>query len=232
MAFESLLEAKFIERKRRNPQYSIRSFARDINVHQSTLTRVLTGKRKVTNKFVQKVAPSLNLSSEELSQVLLDAREFSQTKTQKKYDDLSLCSFIVASEWYHDAILELIHLTDFQGDPKWIAQKLDLDVVTVNLAIRRLEAVNWLTINEAGAWTDTSQNNALLADELTTPSLMQYQKQVLKNSEKAINQVEAIDRSHTSLTLAANSQNMKKAKVLIHQFRHDLAKLLSQQFRM
>src|SRR5690242_4562906 len=62
MEFRSLLQQELIERCRKNPSYSLRSFARALGVQAPTLSHLLRGKRPLTPKQIRKLGQALALS--------------------------------------------------------------------------------------------------------------------------------------------------------------------------
>jgi len=55
----SLLQTEFARRRRTNPRYSLRAFARSIGLDHSTVSQLMRGKRPVTGKSVRSIAGSL-----------------------------------------------------------------------------------------------------------------------------------------------------------------------------
>lgn len=60
--FLNCLRENLDKKQRQNPHYSLRAFARDIDVHPSTLSAVIKGKRALPLKFAKTVARKLALS--------------------------------------------------------------------------------------------------------------------------------------------------------------------------
>jgi plasmid maintenance system antidote protein VapI len=60
-----ILRSVFDERRRRNPRYSLRGFARHLRVDPSALSRILAGKQSVSVAVAQCMVQALGLSEEE-----------------------------------------------------------------------------------------------------------------------------------------------------------------------
>jgi transcriptional regulator with XRE-family HTH domain len=56
---QTILQNEFSRRRRVNPRYSRRAFARSINLEHSTLSQLLRGKRVMTWKSIQQIAGSM-----------------------------------------------------------------------------------------------------------------------------------------------------------------------------
>jgi uncharacterized protein (TIGR02147 family) len=93
------------------------------------------------------------------------------------YQQLSLDSFQVISDWYHYAILELTLVHDFESDCKWIASRLGLSVHVVEAAIERLKRLD-LLIEQDGK---LRASNGFTASPTGIPSdaLKQFHRQLL-----------------------------------------------------
>lgn len=226
MTLELVLEREFLKRKGRNASYSLRAYAKDLGVDYSSLSRILNGQRKPSQKFAKNVITKLSLETHEFQELLGHTEKISIVH-QKDFRPLALDEFMAISDWYYDAILELTQLKDFQDNPLWISEKINLDYKTADLALKRLKRLGWLSLSEDGKWVDLSVNNTILADHQTTQYQKKYQKQILEKSIESIDETCEKKRSHTSNMVAVDSSKVDEAKKLIHQFRRDLASLLS-----
>lgn len=61
MAFEAFLAHEFGRRRGRNPRYSLRSFARDLDCDHATLSQWLRGTRPLTKAGIAKLGKALRL---------------------------------------------------------------------------------------------------------------------------------------------------------------------------
>jgi transcriptional regulator with XRE-family HTH domain len=52
----TILEAEFARRRNLNPRYSLRAFARSVDIEHSTLSQLLSGKRPMTWKSIHRIA--------------------------------------------------------------------------------------------------------------------------------------------------------------------------------
>ena len=59
-ALEELLDSK----KKSNRRYSLRALARDLDLDQSNLSKIIKGKRKATPTQILKISKTLKLSNE------------------------------------------------------------------------------------------------------------------------------------------------------------------------
>lgn len=78
--FRQFLEDELARRSQNYPRYSLRAFARHLEVDSSFLSKILNGKRTVTMRTIRMFGERLNLSPEELSRF----GEMSREKKMKR----------------------------------------------------------------------------------------------------------------------------------------------------
>ncbi|MDO9180986.1 MAG: helix-turn-helix domain-containing protein, partial [Bacteriovorax sp.] len=64
--FKSFLQEELLKRCRKNPSYSLRSFAKYLGIGHSALTEMLNGKRSITKKSIEKLGLTLSLNMTEI----------------------------------------------------------------------------------------------------------------------------------------------------------------------
>jgi len=214
-SFQVFLKQELSERCRKNPAYSLRSFAKKIGISHSALSQILSGKRTITTKTRVKISEALELSPDQIIQYQIRDISF-----EEHFDQLNIDHFEIQSDTIHDAILELTHLCCFQPKPTWIAKVLEVNVHQVHAAVDRLVRTKLLKIEKSGKWKDQSHyntNNHI--GDLNSPALRHYQKQVLEKSLKALEEIPRGQRDHTTLMLKYSEENIQEAKALIKDFR-------------
>jgi uncharacterized protein (TIGR02147 family) len=238
--FRQHLQEELLGRCRRNPQYSLRAYARALGVNAATLSHILRGTRPLTQKSVLKLGTSLGLSPAELAK-FAPARQRARTPRPGgtaaprseapalQFRQVALDSFAMIADWYHDAILELMRLPDFQSDAKWVSRKLGIRAAEVHAAIERLARLGFIEIAPDGQWKcregdDNSTN--IESNDLTNGALRRLQAQILALSAKALEQLPRTKRDHTSMCMAMDGRDLAEAKERIRQFRFSLCSFL------
>jgi plasmid maintenance system antidote protein VapI len=78
----TILAAEFARRRTRNPRYSLRAFARSVEVEHSTLSQLLRGTRPVTWKSIERLARSMRWTGASVlplsEEKRFDSREFAR----------------------------------------------------------------------------------------------------------------------------------------------------------
>lgn len=80
MDFRKFLEEELARRSQNYPRYSLRAFARHLDVDSSFLSKILNGKRTVTLRTIRMFGERLNLSQDELARF----GEISREKKMKR----------------------------------------------------------------------------------------------------------------------------------------------------
>ncbi len=233
-SFRLFLQNELIRRCEKNPAYSLRGFARTLGCDVATLSKMLKGKRGIGRITILNLGTRLGLSPQEIEE-FINKRQKGKRAINKRHDaslidyqQLTLDSFKVISDWYHYGILELMRVDHFKPDPKWIARTLGLTVSEVNIAVERLVRVDLLEITPEGKWKDlTGGTSTTTGNPFTAAAFKKLQRQVLEKAITAIDEVPMEERDQSSVTMAIDSSLLPEAKERIKLFRRDLGKFLS-----
>ena len=115
-SFRLFLQQELARRCSRNSQYSLRSFALQLDKDHSTLSQLLRGKRPMTEKTIEQIGSKLGLERDLIDSFI--ARE----KLAGPHDaplaevqQLTQDTAELVSDVYHYTILELVRLADSTG---------------------------------------------------------------------------------------------------------------------
>lgn len=156
--YRAILSARLESRMRQNPRYSLRAFARNLNVSPSRLSRVLRGRQGLGKETAEEISNKLFSTQVEkkLFETLVLASDARSKKAradfQKELENLNNTAgtfineelFQTISSWYHVAILELTDLPEFRSDTKWISKRICISNHQASSALRRLIKVGLL----------------------------------------------------------------------------------------
>lgn len=232
--FRLQLQQELVSRCQKNSRYSLRAFARALDVSSSALSAMLKGKRTITASSVEKLGKAIGLDPRDITRYKILAREKktgikTEPDSQEGFQQIALDTYAVISDWYHYAILELIRVRDFQPSTAWIGKSLGITRSEAYIAVERLQRVGLLEIKKDGRWVDkTVEGKATnIQDDLTSAASRKLQKQVLELSLRCLEEMPSTElRNHTSLTLAINPEDLPLAKEKIKKFRRELAEML------
>lgn len=224
--FTQYLRNELISRCNKNDGYSLRAFARQLGVNHATLSSIMAGKRPLTRNTIIKLGKALKLNPTQLENFLKRHESTNISHAQTEHQCMALDTFMVISEWYHDAILELTHTKNFKPDIRWISHTLGITTTEVRSAIDRLERLELLEISD-NVWTDLSRNNTTnMNNSLSSQALRNLQAKILELSQKALADLPRTQRDHTSLIVAMHSSDLEEVKERIKRFRFELVNFI------
>lgn len=217
-----LIREEYSQRRKRNNNYSLRAFARDLEVSVGALSEILANKRKLTPKSTKKILPHLNLSPVKkdafLKNVLKSYGE-DNMMTSHVADEVLLAEdhFQFISEWYHFAILSVLKLDDYVEDPAWIAARIGIQSFEAKNALSRLQRLGLVTkkdgrsVRKVSAFTTTQ--------DIPSAALKESHRQTLEQSIVSLFRDPVEIREISSTTLAIDRTRIREAKDLIVEFR-------------
>lgn len=225
--FRVFLQSELIRRCKTNPQYSLRAFARTLNIEPSFLSKILKGKRSVTESILLHCADRLQLNTKDI----LRFRDNCSKKSGMilDYKQLAYDQFQVISDWYHYAILELVTVKKFKPSAIWISRALGISQAEAEAAIERLFRLGYLKETENKKWVNSSGNNTTIGNKFTAMAFRKMQRQVLEKALVALDEVQYDYRSQTAMTMAIDPSLLPKAKKKIVSFQRKLCKFLQNQ---
>ncbi|MGE3973032.1 MAG: TIGR02147 family protein [Bdellovibrionales bacterium] len=227
--FRLLLQKELVQRCKRNPRYSLRTFATFLDIEPSRLSKVLRGQRPISNELLQRLAEKLKLNPSEIESYKIRSSGSNKSDVEEAdYQQISLDTFEIIADWKHYAILELMKLKSFKPEIPWIAKKLNLSVLEITAFIERLERVGILEISEKDVWTDLSNGftSHILGPNYTTYGHRKSQEEILNMAVHALHNVAFEYRDQTSMMMATSYKKIEKAKKMITKFRRELTAFL------
>ncbi len=223
-----------MERIDRNPRYSIRSFASALGLDSSSLSQIISGKRSVSVKVVDRILNYLELEPSEQKYFLesvieekhqkglerispelsVRLKSVSESLPAHTYHGVGLDEFRVIADWYHYAILELTFSKNFKPDPKWIAKELGISATEAKLAIERLLELELLEKRD-GTLKKTNWHINTKDHTKTSAFHKKRQKQILEKSLHSLETDSIETRNHSSLTMCIDPKKIPEAKAQI-----------------
>jgi transcriptional regulator with XRE-family HTH domain len=127
VTFRAILTAELDRRRAANPRYSLRSFARDLDVDHSTLSQILRGKRRLTGRVVRAFGRRLRLAAPQIAE---------------------LCALE-----HEAAVLSALARPNFHADSRWIATMVGIPLDEVNVTIQRLLRKRIVRMTSRARWS-------------------------------------------------------------------------------
>jgi len=218
------------KRQKQNESYSLRAFARDLNLHPATLSQVIKNKRPLPLKFGLNVAEllcqnanerSLFLESLYLNKTSLDEIKISEDFTQYLLDESHAK---VVAEWEHFTALELFDLEDFIFSPENVSHKLGISIERALTVMENLMTTKLITINQNG-YHRTHQKIRTYED-IPNKALIDSHLETLEIGKAKLIEVDLELREYSSMTIAMDLSKLKEAKTIIREFKMKMNELL------
>lgn len=213
----NILQQEFKTRLDKNSSYSLRAFAKSLDIDASSLSQFLRGKRQLTSELLRKY----------LGRLGVDFAKLKNLDFQKELDQIYPFQYVedyeALSQWYYLAITECLNLKDFQITPQWLSKKLGVHSSLISQALNLLTKKKVL-IETNNKWSSTWKNISTQKDEdVDEVALREHQKQLLKLAAESIDHNESEDKSHTAYVTAMDPVLIPKLKKRIAQFRRETA---------
>lgn len=238
--YRSILKEELNARCEQNPRYSLRAFARDLKLSPSRLSEILNRKQGLSRKAAEKIAAALGYRAEEAMHFcdLVSIRHARSVQEKEeahlrlikrqaeiKKDErfqLQLDAFKIISDWYHLGILELTKMKNFRSDVKWIARRLGIPVIQVELALDRLARVGLLK-REDGKFVAV-EAEGWVPGGVPSESIRKFHRQVLQKAIDAIPTQPVNERILGTHFLNLNKSDLKEAAKEIERFQFEFCR--------
>jgi plasmid maintenance system antidote protein VapI len=220
--FKEYLQQELAHRIQMNSRYSLRAFAKSLGLEPSLLSKLIHGKRPITEQMIQRLAPRLGLTPESQRQFL------KSEQCERSFTGVPLEHIRVIADWYHFAILELIKINP-DLDAKFAAKSLGLSLAEAKLALNRLENLEYIEKHK-GQWRQLPNraNNTTTSHNFTEIAFQKLQEQILQQAALAMKKTNITFRDQSSMTMAISSKKIPQAKEKIKKFRRDLCAFLEE----
>jgi|SaaInlStandDraft_7_1057024.scaffolds.fasta_scaffold46643_2 uncharacterized protein (TIGR02147 family) len=221
--FTTYLQEELVLRCKNNPAYSLRSFANNLDISPSFLSKILNRKRRVTDKVFKKLTTHLKLDSYTLKS--FNQRMYGNEDLDYSLYDINLEYFKVISDWYHFALLELLKVDGFNDSYDWMATRLGINANHVQSAVERLLKLGLLEkVN--GKLIPSSSGNTTLNNNFTDMAFKKMQNDLLKKAISSLWDVDIEKRDQTSICMAIDPSDIKEVKKRLTKVRREMCEFL------
>lgn len=228
-----ILKKELSDRFTRNPNYSLRAFARDLGISAPRLSRILNGDLNLSAEAATKIAGVLSLKGLEQSMFVSLAEASSarsKTKQVEAFKDfkklysqsqstISMDTFNVISEWFHYGLMALIETKFFINDTEWMASQLGIKKIQVEEALERLLRLDMILKDEEGNLS-VEQSFTLDSQLVSQKALRQYHEQLISKALNALMEQTVQERFVYSSVFAVDTNSLSDLKKYIEKLHH------------
>ncbi len=206
----------------RRKNYSLRSYARYLEIDPASLLGVLQGRRGIPKSKSKKIAEKLNLSPSEIelfsksNLMRKSTANFEFIPEEKSHILKDDVHFKMISEWEYYAILSLIETKNFQSDPKWIAQRLTISEHKARQCLNHLLELGF--IRPHGRTLRAVHKNIATTSDRPSSALRKARQQDLELAMQAIDEIAIHLRDLSSCTMTMNTSDLQDFKEIIRDF--------------
>ncbi len=219
-----VLSEAFEAKRARNARYTLRAFARDVDLSVSQMSRVLKGTAGISTESASQIASRLKWNEKETEHFLnLVNIEFSrsqmgrlsakqkQMSAQEAFPNGEPSAFNHLQEWYYLPLMCLVDLPDFDENPKWIASRLKIEEAEAESALQTLQEIKLLVQNSAGRLAASGEYFSN-SKGLPSRAVRQYHRKMLKKAYESVESQNTHERYLSSVMLAVDENQLEEAK--------------------
>lgn len=212
---------QYLKKKQRNPRYSLRSLARQLDLNSGRLSEYLAGKRTITRTMAERMADGIGLSIRDRKR-FLDA---GYKENQKKaFVPLRQDEFFAISDPTHFYLLSLLETNKLEHSIDWIAKRLGISSIEARDCMDRLKRLG-LVAMEKGEFK-VINGHLTTTHDVPSASLRKSHRKSIQQAMEALEQVPVHLRDITSITMPIDVARLEDAKKLTKKFRREMAELL------
>lgn len=230
-SYQDILQDEFQKILAINPAYSMRAFARKLDLAPSRLSEILRGKQGLSLKAAQKVTTNLKLDKHRKKYFeLLVQSKHAKSQAQRERAEIELADFVdgelkqipldqweFISGWYHHAILEIVKTEDVVHSAEWISKRLKISLELTQSAIDRLKRLELLGYKE-GKFFAKDTNLFATGFDIPSETIRTFHRQLIEKATVAIETQTIKERALTSLVIAINEDERDEIAKKIHDF--------------
>lgn len=238
-SYSEYLGAELERRKSCNTQYSLRSMALQLGLSPTTLSGIIKGKKKISDqkslgvalklklnpreeKYFQALVGYQNCQNESLKALLFVRLTSLNPLLQKEYE-VSDDKFILLSEWYYLAILELTYLYPNTMTCETVGEAFELSLAESQSALDLLVSLNLL--EQAGSSYVKTKTQFSFSSEIPNQSLRHFHRTMLRRAEMSLVRQSNKEKFVGSDTFPLNVEDLPAARQVIENCFNELIEL-------
>lgn len=217
-------------KQRENPSYSLRAFARDLDVHPSTMSQIIKGNRSLPFKDSAHIVMKLKLSP-------VDRTLFMESLMRKKtnIDEIKIDAldqrfmldegyYKIIAEWEHFAVLDLFELADFAPSIEGITAKLDVTTNRAQVVLNNL--ITCGLVEDRDGKLVKVHEDIRTTEDISNRALKESHIETMKMGIHKLEEIEVELRDFSSTTVGVDLDKLPEAKTIIREFRQKMSALL------
>ena len=230
-SYRDILKQHFALRRTRNGSYSLRAFARDIQLSPSRLSEVIASGQRLSRESAERIGRRLGLTQQELRRFcdladlehpkdsvrsaakarLVETPHSAGTTWRNLQDEVT-----AVTNWFHLAILEMLDFSVASQTVSAMASRLGLAVTEITDALATLSRLKLVRIS--GNKIRKTHDNLATPSELPSGAVRNLHDQLLGKAGAALHEQPFHRRSFDALVLALPEDRLPEAMLRIRDF--------------
>lgn len=244
-----LLKNSFLRQKKLNSSLSLKVLASDVGVSSGYLSKVFSGQKGMTYDLIEKLSDRLRMDHLQIRQIKHEFKKSTLKKNLKKdiSEDISesrgalkeLSEMVLLAhdaewlleKWYRLPLLDLVTCSNFEENSAWIAKKMNLSSVDVEIDLKDLERFGFIKRDENNNLVKTHQKIRFPTQFSKNVIRMAHERQMqraIQHMHGSTSQEDFDRRLITNVCVASNPKNIKKAQEILHRALYEASEILSQ----
>lgn len=227
-----ILQKSFRRLQKKNPSYSMRALARDLELSPSYVSRIMSGAKPLPSEQAIAFASALKMDQPALvslqkSTLAPELAALVSVSPVVQFEEETERDFNLLDEWYNIAIADLISCGGIANDPAAIAARIGVTVSEATSSLHRLSTHGYI-VERDGVLEKTTR---LMRFPTTRshPSIRLYHRTMLKKAADALlttDQSSFDRRSISGISIAANPANLARAKARLTEALYEVCEIL------
>lgn len=229
--YRHILKSEFDRRSSVNPSYSLRAFARDLDIQAPQLSAVLLGKKGLSSKKASTVAKTLGFSKTEEKKFVAAVsaaharsklgretahRKLHRLDKSEQIATVEAARFEVVADWYHMALLQLMETRNFRWNIQEIAKTLGISIQKTEAAIEALVLTGLLKQSAKGY---AKSDDFIRTEDVPSRAIRLSLQQLIAKAATALEQQSIQERDFSSVTVAIDRSRLPEMKSWLTEFR-------------
>lgn len=234
--YRSYLAALFAFRRRRNPGYSLRSFARNLGLSASRLSEVLNSNQEISVGTAASVVQWIDLDPDETEHFLdlvrdrraeaVERAEIEQRaalrRSKRQLRILREEQLALISDWTPWALMELLSVYGGRLSEAALAQRLGLTPERIVTLVERLVALAY--IERDGEYFRTLTPRSRSTEDIPSAVIQSYHDKMLDVAKSALKKQSVEQREFSNTVLTVDRRCLIEAKQFLRDFREQFVR--------
>ncbi len=218
MKIFDILKTTLIEKQNKNSLYSIRAFARDLNIGKSTLHEAIYNQKDLSLNLANKVLDNLGYGEAE-KQDIINYNYFPERDILFK--EISDAEFQKISTCEHFALLSLSKLKNIDANPTTLAKSLCISKEKAKNILKDLIELKLIQVNDKQKIERTSRSLRTSYD-IKSKTIQSFHRKTLVKIQDSISEIDVELREIASSTFLMQPEKIKELKEELKNIRRKL----------